>query len=50
MSEPGVIEANCVHMSAEYSKGAVIKMDDGDSYRCSGDKDGTWKKVAATTK
>jgi hypothetical protein len=39
-----VTARDCTSGNAGYSKGSVIKMDDGALYECSGDKDGTWKK------
>ena len=42
----GVIVAkDCTNAGLTYSKGAVVTMSDGNDYSCSGDKEGTWKKV-----
>ncbi|MGD9806900.1 MAG: hypothetical protein AB7E81_21355 [Hyphomicrobiaceae bacterium] len=35
--------ADCTYNSLFYSKGSVVKMDDGKNYVCTGDKQGTWK-------
>jgi hypothetical protein len=34
--------ADCTYATLSYSKGSVLKMDDGKNYVCSGDKQGTW--------
>ncbi len=44
----GVIARDCTFSGSAYSKGMQIKMDDGNTYECTGDKDGTWKKVKAS--
>jgi hypothetical protein len=41
----GVVAKDCTHASQKYSKGAVVTMSDGNDYSCSGDKEGSWKKV-----
>jgi hypothetical protein len=42
------IPRDCSYGGQSYSKGAVINMTivgSGDVYECTGDKDGSWKKV-----
>ena len=39
-----VTARDCVYGS-KYSKGAVVDMADGSQYECTGDKDGSWKKL-----
>ena len=47
---PTVSASTCQYGGAEYSKGSVIKQDDGALHSCSGDKAGTWVKVAQDKK
>ncbi len=35
---------DCTYAGAAYSKGAVLKMDDGKVYTCSGNDQGEWSK------
>jgi hypothetical protein len=41
----GVVARDCTSGGKTYSKGAVSLMADGNDYECTGDKDGSWKKV-----
>jgi hypothetical protein len=41
---PSATAADCKYSGLSYSKGAVVKQADG-LYRCTGDEDGSWKKV-----
>ena len=41
------VARDCKYANQKYSKGMEIKMDDGNTYRCTGDKDGKWEKVAS---
>ncbi len=43
----GAIARDCKNNGLSFSKGSVIKTDTG-TYECTGDKDGTWKKVKAS--
>lgn len=40
-----VIARDCNFGGQSYSKGAVIGMLDGNLHECTGDKDGSWKKL-----
>jgi hypothetical protein len=42
------VARDCTWTGTKYSKGMQIKMDDGNTYECTGDKDGSWKKVKAS--
>lgn len=39
-----IIARDCKYAGLPYSKGDVIRQQDGNTYECSGDKDGTWVK------
>lgn len=45
----GPTARDCQYQGNAYSKGAVVKMKDG-NYTCTGDKDGTWKPKPAKDK
>jgi hypothetical protein len=40
-----VIARDCSFAGQSYSKGAVVLMLDGNIHECTGDKDGSWKKL-----
>jgi hypothetical protein len=41
----GVVARDCMSGGKAYSKGAVTMMADANDYECTGDKDGSWKKI-----
>ena len=47
---PTVSASDCLYGGNRYSKGAVLTQGDGALHSCSGDKDGTWVKVAQDKK
>ena len=41
----GVPFRDCVAYGVTYTKGSIIKGEDGHEYECTGDAKGSWKKV-----
>ena len=43
---PTVTSRDCVYEGQVYSKGSVVRQFDNKLYECTGDEDGSWKKVS----
>jgi hypothetical protein len=41
-----VTSRDCVYEGQKYSKGSVVRQFDNKLYECTGDKDGSWKRVS----